>query len=67
MHGAGGNTTGRDRCAYSLHYLGGDVRYRERQGMALDLGKSPTLKEGDRMDSEELPLVWSAKRGYAAP
>ena len=35
--------------------------------MALDLGKSPTLKEGDRMDSEELPLVWSAKRGYAAP
>ena len=34
--------------------------------MALDLGKSPTLKEGDRLDSEEFPLVWSGKRGYAA-
>ena len=27
----------------------------------------PPLKEGDRMDSEEFPLVWSGKRGYAAP
>ena len=64
VHGASGNSTGRDRPAFSLHYLGDDVRYKERQGMALDLGKSPTLKEGDRMDSEEFPLVWSRERGY---
>ncbi|MDE0008559.1 MAG: phytanoyl-CoA dioxygenase family protein, partial [Gammaproteobacteria bacterium] len=66
VHSASGNTTDRDRRAHSLHYLGDDVRYRERQGMALDLGKSPTLKEGDRMDSEELPLVWSREQGYVA-
>ena len=66
VHGASGNTTDRDRRAFSLHYLGDDVRYRERQGMALDLGKSPTLKEGDRMDSAEFPLVWSRKQGYVA-
>ena len=60
VHGATGNTVGRDRRAVSLHYLGDDVRYREREGIALDPGKSPSLKDGDRLDSEEFPLVWSA-------
>ena len=64
VHGATGNSTGRDRRAFSLHYLGDDVRYQERDGAALDAGKSPTLKDGDRMDSEEFPLVWTSGEGY---
>ena len=64
VHGATGNSSHQDRRAYSLHYLGDDVRYREREGTALDAGKSSTLKTGNRMDSEEFPLVWTDGEGY---
>ena len=64
VHGATGNSSQRDRRAYSLHYLGDDVRYRERAGVALYLGKSPALENGDIMDSDEFPLVWTSREGY---
>ena len=64
VHGATGNTGGRDRRAFSLHYLGDDIRYREREAGGLYLGKSPALSEGDRMDSEEFPLIWTREQGY---
>ncbi len=67
VHGATGNSSGQDRRAASLHYLGDDVRYREREGVALDAGKSPTLENGDLMDSAEFPLVWSSGEGYVPP
>lgn len=64
VHGSTGNASSRDRRALSLHYLGDDIRYREREGIALDSGKSPALSDGDRMDSEEFPLVWTREQGY---
>ena len=64
VHGATGNSSRRDRRAYSLHYLGDDVRYRERERVTLEWEKSPTLKNGDLMDSEEFPLVWTRGEGY---
>lgn len=67
VHGATGNSSPRDRRALSLHYLGDDVRYREREGVGLDYGKSPTLGDGDVMDSEEFPLVWTSGQGYVQP
>ena len=67
VHGAAGNSSPRDRRAVSLHYLGDDVRYREREGTALDAGKSPTLENGDLMDSAEFPLVWANRGGYLPP
>ena len=67
VHGATGNSTQQDRRAASLHYLGDDVRYREREGVALEAGKSPTLKNGDLMDSAEFPLVWASGEGYVTP
>ena len=48
----------------SLHYLGDDVRYREREGAALEAGKSPALENGDLMDSAEFPVVWASGEGY---
>ncbi len=66
VHGSTGNRSSRDRLAYSLHYLGDDVRYCERVGtIALDSGRSPSLKDGDLMDCEEFPLVWTSERGYS--
>ena len=67
VHGATGNSSSQDRRAYSLHYLGDDVRYREREGVTLDAGKSPSLKNGDLVDSAEFPLVWASDEGYVAP
>ena len=67
VHGATGNSSRRDRHAVSLHYLGDDVRYREREGAALEAGKSPALENGDLMDSAEFPLVWASGEGYVAP
>lgn len=64
VHGATGNSSPRDRRAYSLHYLGDDVRYQEREGVALDSGKSAALKNGDLMDCQEFPVVWTSASGY---
>ena len=66
VHGATGNSSPRDRRAVSLHYLGDDVRYRRREGAALDAGQSPALEDGDLMDSAEFPLVWASGEGYLA-
>ena len=67
VHGATGNSSGQDRRAYSLHYLGDDVRYREREVVALNSGKPSALENGDRMDSDAFPLVWTSSEGYVPP
>lgn len=64
VHGSTGNTSKRDRRAFTLRYTGDDVRYLEREGTPPDSQKSPALRNGDRMDSDEFPLVWTAERGY---
>lgn len=66
VHGAMGNISRKNRRAYSLHYLGDDIRYREREGTALDAGKSPHLADGDLMDCGEFPLVWTNQDGYVS-
>jgi len=50
--------------ALALRYLGDDVRYLEREGAAPDSQKSDALENGDLMDSEEFPLIWTAEYGY---
>jgi ectoine hydroxylase-related dioxygenase (phytanoyl-CoA dioxygenase family) len=64
VHGSTGNTSSRDRRAFALRYLGDDVRYLEREGTPPDSAKSPSLRAGDLMDSEEFPLVWIRDQGY---
>ena len=59
VHGSTGNTSGRDRRALALRYLGDDIRYLERAGAAPDSQKSTALSDGDLMDSDEFPLLWS--------
>jgi len=64
VHGSTGNTGKRDRRAFTLRYVGDDVRYLEREGAPPDSQKAVKLKNGDVMDSEEFPLIWAADRGY---
>jgi len=61
VHGSTGNeSTRRDRRALTMRYLGDDVRYFEREGAPPDSQRSAELSDGDRMDSTEFPLVWTA-------
>lgn len=64
VHGSTGNTSRRDRRAFALRYLGDDVRYLEREGTPPDSQKSDALEDGDLMDSDEFPLIWTVDQGY---
>jgi ectoine hydroxylase-related dioxygenase (phytanoyl-CoA dioxygenase family) len=66
VHGSTGNTSKRDRRAFALRYAGDDVRYLEREAAAPDSQKSPALKNGDLMESEEFPLICAADQGYVS-
>jgi len=66
VHGSTGNAGKRDRRAFALRYVGDDVRYLEREGSPPDSQKSNALDDGDLMDSNEFPLIWTADRGYLA-
>ncbi|MEL6473252.1 MAG: phytanoyl-CoA dioxygenase family protein [Pseudomonadota bacterium] len=58
VHGAAGNMSNRRRRAVSLRYCGDDVRYLERQGAVKQLYTSHQLKDGDRLDSVDYPIVY---------
>jgi len=66
VHGSTGNLSNRDRRSFTLRYVGDDVRYLEREGAPPDSQKSSVLKDGDILDSEEFPLIWTADQGYIA-
>lgn len=66
VHGSTGNTGVRDRRAFALRYIGDDARYFLREGAPPDSQMSPALQPGDRMDSAEFPLIWTADSGYMA-
>ena len=58
LHGAGGNTSDAvRRRGYTARYTGDDVTYSSRPGTNKGLCNS-LLKDGDRLDSEQYPLVW---------
>ena len=60
LHGAGGNTSNRiRRRGYTVRYTGDDVIYSSHPGTNRALRNS-LLKDGDRLDSDQYPLVWKA-------
>ncbi|MEM1191223.1 MAG: phytanoyl-CoA dioxygenase family protein [Pseudomonadota bacterium] len=66
-HGSTGNTSPtRHRRALTLRYLGDDVRYLERPGTPPDSPKSAHLHDGDPIECEEFPLMWTRKNGFVA-
>ena len=58
LHGAGGNVSEQvRRRGYTARYLGDDATYSSRPGTNKGLRNS-LLRDGDRLDSEQYPLVW---------
>lgn len=58
VHGAGGNRSGNWRRAVSFRYCGDEVRYFDRPGAIPQVGLSGRLMKGDRLFSEDYPIVW---------
>ncbi|NOX70288.1 MAG: phytanoyl-CoA dioxygenase family protein [Gammaproteobacteria bacterium] len=60
VHGAAGNsTTDRRRRGYTVRYTGDDVVYDSRAGTNRHL-RSPTLHDGDPLDSDQFPVIIAA-------
>lgn len=59
VHGATGNTSiDTPRRSYAVRYTGDDVRFYKRPGTSSEAPFSPSLKDGDRLESAEFPIVW---------
>jgi len=57
-HALPNQTSTRSRAGYSLRFMGDDVRYREGLGMNEQVFNS-SLTTGDKMESEQYPVVFS--------
>ncbi len=63
LHGAGGNASDTvRRRGYTVRYTGDDATYSGRPGTNKGLRNS-LLTDGDRLDSEQYPLVWEREAG----
>jgi len=58
LHGAGGNMSDRFRRAMSFRYCGDQIRYYDRPGAIQQVGVSHDLQTGDRLLSDDYPVVW---------
>jgi ectoine hydroxylase-related dioxygenase (phytanoyl-CoA dioxygenase family) len=58
VHGAPANFSSGRRAAIAFRWLGDDVTYADRGGNSSPPFPGVTLKEGDKMNAPEFPLVW---------
>tara|TARA_B100001094_G_C17802200_1_gene609639 strand:- start:357 stop:713 length:357 start_codon:yes stop_codon:yes gene_type:complete len=59
-HGSSGNKTSKSRRAFSMRFLGDDVRYIERGGPTSPPFNGINLKSGDYMREDWFPRVFSS-------
>lgn len=58
LHGAGGNLSDTWRRAMSFRYCGDTICYLDRPGAIPQIGTTHALENGDRLFSEDYPIVW---------
>ena len=59
VHGASGNNSQDRRRAFSMRFLGDDVRYLDRGGETSPPFAGINLNPGDSMRADWFPVVWS--------
>jgi len=60
VHGSGGNSSIKNRRrAFSTRWTGDDARYDRRRGEVAIPTSDPGLNDGDPMNCEDFPLVWT--------
>ena len=59
LHSSSGNSEKIPRRAFSMRFIGDDVRYIERDGETSPPFKGINLKAGEKMRKDWFPVVWS--------
>ena len=59
VHGASGNNSTNRRRAFSMRFIGDDVRYLDRGGETSPPFKGINLKIGDKLRIDWFPVVWN--------
>ena len=59
VHGASGNNSQDRRRAFSMRFIGDDVRYIDRGGETSPPFTNINLKSGDALRTDWFPVVWS--------
>ena len=59
VHGASGNNSKERRRAFSMRFIGDDVRYKDRGGETSPPFAGINLKSGDTLRTDWFPIVWS--------
>ena len=60
LHSSSGNETNRSRRAFSMRFIGDDVKYLGRGGETSPPFKGINLKNGERMRKDWFPVVWNS-------
>ena len=60
LHSSSGNETNRSRRAFSMRFIGDDVKYLGRGGETSPPFKGIDLKDGERMRKDWFPVVWNS-------
>ena len=60
LHSSSGNETNKSRRAFSMRFIGDDVKYLERNGETSPPFKGIGLKDGERMRKDWFPIVWTS-------
>ena len=60
LHSSSGNATNIPRRAFSMRFIGDDVKYLERSGETSPPFKGIDLKDGERMRKDWFPVVWTS-------
>ena len=60
LHSSSGNATNIPRRAFSMRFIGDDVKYLERSGETSPPFKGIDLKDGERMRKDWFPVVWNS-------
>ena len=58
LHSSSGNTEKIPRRAFSMRFIGDDVRYIDRKGETSPPFYGINLKSGDKMSEDLFPIVW---------
>ena len=60
LHSSSGNETNRSRRAFSMRFIGDDVKYLGRGGETSPPFKGIGLKDGEVMRKDWFPIVWTS-------
>ena len=60
LHSSSRNKTNKSRRAFSMRFIGDDVKYLERNGETSPPFKGIGLKNGERMRKDWFPIVWTS-------